>query len=213
MATASATSTALPTARPSGVSILVSKAEVATPCSAPSVTMVWASSRACGSSRMNAPLPTFTSSTSAAVPSAIFLDMIELAISGIDSTVPVTSRSAYRRRSAGARPGPAAQITQPAVCSTARISSFRNEDRHPLMASSLSRVPPVWPRPRPDSCGTAAPQLATSGARISDTLSPTPPVECLSTVGRPTPDRSSRSPDSIMAAVQVRSSAASRPWK
>jgi len=28
------------------------------------------------------------------VPSAIFFDMIELAISGIDSTVPVTSRSA-----------------------------------------------------------------------------------------------------------------------
>jgi hypothetical protein len=43
---------------------------------------------------MNAPEPTFTSSTSAAEPSAIFLLMIELAISGIDSTVPVTSRSA-----------------------------------------------------------------------------------------------------------------------
>ena len=56
--------------------------------------MVCASSRASASSRMNAPLPTLTSSTSAAVPSAIFLDMIELAISGIDSTVPVTSRSA-----------------------------------------------------------------------------------------------------------------------
>ena len=43
---------------------------------------------------MNAPEPTFTSSTSASVPSAIFFDMIELAMSGIDSTVPVTSRSA-----------------------------------------------------------------------------------------------------------------------
>ena len=43
---------------------------------------------------MNAPLPTLTSRTSALVPSAIFLDMIELAISGMDSTVPVTSRSA-----------------------------------------------------------------------------------------------------------------------
>ena len=43
---------------------------------------------------MNAPLPTFTSSTSASRPSAIFFDMIEEAISGIDSTVPVTSRSA-----------------------------------------------------------------------------------------------------------------------
>ena len=43
---------------------------------------------------MNAPVPTLTSSTSAAVPSAIFFDMIDAAISGIDSTVPVTSRSA-----------------------------------------------------------------------------------------------------------------------
>ena len=43
---------------------------------------------------MNAPVPTFTSSTSASVPSAIFFDMIELAMSGIDSTVPVMSRRA-----------------------------------------------------------------------------------------------------------------------
>jgi hypothetical protein len=43
---------------------------------------------------MKAPLPTLTSRTSALVPSAIFLDMIELAMSGMDSTVPVTSRSA-----------------------------------------------------------------------------------------------------------------------
>ena len=63
-------------------------------------------------SRMNAPLPTFTSSTSALVPSAIFLDMIELAISGMDSTVPVTSRRAYSLRSAGARSSPAAQMTR-----------------------------------------------------------------------------------------------------
>jgi hypothetical protein len=43
---------------------------------------------------MNAPEPVFTSRTSASAPSAIFLLMIELAISGIDSTVAVTSRSA-----------------------------------------------------------------------------------------------------------------------
>ena len=43
---------------------------------------------------MNAPEPTFTSSTSALVPSAIFLLMMLLAMSGIASTVPVTSRSA-----------------------------------------------------------------------------------------------------------------------
>ena len=67
---------------------------VRTPFSSPSVTMVCASSLASASARMNAPLPTLTSSTSAPVPSAIFFDMIELAMSGIDSTVPVTSRSA-----------------------------------------------------------------------------------------------------------------------
>ena len=50
--------------------------------------------RAEATSFMNAPEPTFTSSTNAEVPSAIFFDMIELAIRGIDSTVPVTSRKA-----------------------------------------------------------------------------------------------------------------------
>ena len=162
---------------------------------------------------MNAPLPTLTSSTSAPVPSAIFLDMIELAMSGIDSTVPVTSRSAYRRRSAGARPGPAALITQPTRRRMSTISAGGRAARQPGMDSSLSRVPPVWPSPRPDSCGTAAPQAATSGARISETLSPTPPVECLSTVGRVRLPRSSRSPESTIAEVQLRSSGSSRPRK
>ena len=55
---------------------------------------------------MNAPEPTFTSRTRAPVPSAIFLLMIELAMSGIASTVPVTSRSAYSFLSAGARAEP-----------------------------------------------------------------------------------------------------------
>jgi hypothetical protein len=41
------------------------------------------------------------------------------------------------------------------------------------------------PEPRPEIIGTAAPQAASTGARISDTLSPTPPVECLSRTGLP----------------------------
>ena len=84
------------------------------PC--PSRNMVSASWRADPTSFMNAPEPTLTSRTNAEVPSAIFFDMIELAISGMDSTVPVTSRRAYRRRSAGARPAPAAQMTAPMRC-------------------------------------------------------------------------------------------------
>ena len=66
----------------------------------------------------------------------------------------------------------------------------------------------MWPRPRPDSCGTATPQAATSGASGSVILSPTPPVECLSAVGRDSAEKSIRSPDAIIAAVQRRDLAA-----
>jgi hypothetical protein len=43
---------------------------------------------------MKAPLPTLTSSTSDCSPAASFFDRIEAVISGIDSTVAVTSRIA-----------------------------------------------------------------------------------------------------------------------
>ncbi|SHU81451.1 Uncharacterised protein [Mycobacteroides abscessus subsp. abscessus] len=56
--------------------------------------MVRASSLDSASVLRNAPRPTLTSSTSERAPSASFLLMIELAISGSDSVVPVTSRSA-----------------------------------------------------------------------------------------------------------------------
>lgn len=72
----------------------VSSATVRTPLSVPNSTMVEASSRASSIVFMNAPVPTLTSRTSEPVPSAIFFDMIEEAMSGIASTVPVTSRSA-----------------------------------------------------------------------------------------------------------------------
>ena len=124
--------------------------------------------------------------------------MIEEEISGTEATVPVTSRSAYSRRSTGASPCPAAQITAPTASNCSRTSSFVKNARHPGIASSLSSVPPVCPSPRPESCGTAAPQAATSGARMREILSPTPPVECLSTVGRDNPFRFSRSPDEII---------------
>ena len=86
-------------------------------------------------------------------------------------TVPVTSRRAYRRLSAGARPEPAAQITAPTSESWRSIASLLRSARHPGIASSLSRVPPVCPRPRPDSCGTAIPYTATSGASGRVTVS------------------------------------------
>ena len=105
--------------------------------------------------------------------------------------------------SAGARPEPAAQMTAPQPePSWVMISSLLSCARHPGIASSLSRVPPVCPRPRPDSCGTATPKHATSGARGSVILSPTPPVECLSAVSLPMPEKSMRAPERIIASVQ-----------
>ena len=71
----------------------------------------------------------------------------------------------------------------------------------------------MWPSPRPDSWGTATPQAATRGASGRVILSPTPPVECLSAVGRDRLEKSSRSPESIIAWVQRRSSPGVRPRK
>ena len=50
----------------------------------------------------------------------------------------------------------------------------------PGIVSSLSIVPPVCPRLLPAIIGIVIPSDAISGPRISETLSPTPPVECLS---------------------------------
>ena len=138
------------------------------------------------------------------MPSAIFLLMIDEAISGMASTVPVMSRSAYSLPSAGARPEPAAQITPPTSRSWSNISSLLRLARQPGMLSSLSRVPPVWPSPRPESCGTATPNTATSGISGRVILSPTPPVECLSVVGLPRPSKLIRSPLAIIAMVMSR---------
>ena len=62
-----------------------------------------------------------------------------------------------------------------------------------------------------DSCGTATPNAATSGASGRVILSPTPPVECLSTVGLPSPAKLIRSPDAIIASVMTRISSRSMP--
>jgi hypothetical protein len=69
------------------------------------------------------------------------------------------------------------------------------------MASSLSSVPPECPSPRPLIIGTGTPQAATHGARTRETLSPTPPVECLSTLIPGIPDRSAIAPERVIAVV------------
>ena len=81
----------------------------------------------------------------------------------------------------------------------------------PGMASSLSSVPPVWPRPRPEIIGTGTPQAATIGASTSDTLSPTPPVECLSTLTPSMSDRSRTVPLWSIARVRATVSSSLSP--
>ncbi len=93
-------------------------------------------------------------------------------------------------------------MTAPTSSSWRIIASWSTSARQPRIDSSLSSVPPVWPSPRPLSWGTATPQAATSGASGSVILSPTPPVECLSAVGRDSPEKLIRSPDAIIADVQ-----------
>ena len=87
-------SSEFPTVNPRGTSMAVTSAVVFTPARLPKSTMVLASKVAFLGSLMNAPEPVFTSSTNALVPSAIFLLIIDEAINGIASTVPVTSRKA-----------------------------------------------------------------------------------------------------------------------
>jgi len=91
---ASRVSRALPMVSPSGALMSVSSATTFLPAREPTRTRASASSRALSWSFMKAPRPTFTSSTRASMPSASFFDRMLATISGMLSTVAVTSRSA-----------------------------------------------------------------------------------------------------------------------
>ena len=92
--TASSTSTALPQVRPSTWFMSVIHAHVFRPELAATSTRAEAMARAKFESVANAPLPTLMSSTMASRPAASFFERIEAQMSGIDSTVAVTSRIA-----------------------------------------------------------------------------------------------------------------------
>ena len=83
----------------------------------------------------------------------------------------------------------------------------------PGIDSSLSSVPPVCPSPRPLIFANGTPQAATTGPRAIEVLSPTPPVECLSTTFLPRAARSIVSPLATMASVSACVSAGVRPSK
>lgn len=172
------------------------------PTSLPMATIASASSLASFSSFMNAPAPVFTSRTIASAPAAIFLLMMELAISGMESTVAVTSLRAYSFLSAGVRLPLWPMMAMPCSLTRRVKSSLVSSTWKPSTASSLSIVPPVWPSPRPDILATGTPAAATSGASTNVVVSPTPPVECLSTLMPSMSDRSMESPERTIAIVR-----------
>ena len=118
MATDSATSTALPAVRPSTWFISVINARVAIPAPLPTATKLCAKARAVSGVSANAPLPNFTSRIRDCTPAASFLDRIEAVIRSMLSTVPVTSRIAYSRRSAGAMSPVAPTMAHPTSLTT-----------------------------------------------------------------------------------------------
>ena len=202
-AMASFTSRALPTAKPSGWSMSVTTAAILRPACLPTFTISRARVKASFSFSIKAPEPVFTSRTMVFAPEASFLDMMLLTMSGMELTVAVTSRRAYIFLSAGARFAVWPAMTKPTVPAISRKRSGLMDVEKPGKDSSLSMVPPVWPRPRPDIFAILAPHAATIGQSTSEVLSPTPPVECLSAVKAPSADRSTISPEWAMAMVSA----------
>merc|ERR1719481_1004079 len=127
------------------------------------------------------PAPHLMSSTREEIPSATFLLMMEEVIKPRLPTVLVISLAAYITLSAGQICPVWPTMQHPTSSIITMISSRLSCTLYPGMLSSLSRVPPVIPSPLPDIIGTFSPQAARAGARGRDTLSPTPPVLCLST--------------------------------
>ena len=94
-------------------------------------------------------------------------------------------------------------MAQP-VSHTWRLKPSMSRDTlMPGIDSSLSSVPPVKPSPRPDILAIFTPHAATSGTRISEVVSPTPPVECLSALTPSMSERSRVSPDLAIASVSA----------
>ena len=129
------------------------------------------------------------------------------------STVPVVSRRAYKSLSAGASSADWPMTAMPIRFTWLKNSPFVKDMRKPGTDSSLSRVPPVKPRPRPLILATFTPVAATRGAVMRVVVSAMPPVLCLSTVMPFMGDRSTTSPESRMAVVNAAVSSSLMPLR
>ncbi len=82
---------------------------------------------------------------------------------------------------------------------------------NPGIDSSLSKVPPVWPKPLPDIFAILPPHAATRGPRMRVVVSATPPVLCLSTLIPGMEERSTVSPEATIERVRSVVSCSSIP--
>lgn len=85
---------------------------------------------------------------------AAFFEIIELAINGIQATVPVMSLMLYKILSAGTMVSVCPTMQQPTLSTTFKMSALDRFVLNPGIDSNLSRVPPVNPNDLPDIIGT-----------------------------------------------------------
>ncbi len=179
----------------------VTSARQRTPAATATPRRAAASSRASATVLRKAPDPHLTSRIRVPAPRASFFDMMEPTISGSDGTAATMSRRAYSVRSAGAMPTVWAMIAAPQPSMSSSVPRRSRRDSQPGIAPSLSSVPWVWPSPRPAIIATGTPTAASSGARTSEMVSPTPPVECLSTTSGRSAARFQTSPECSISSV------------
>lgn len=134
-------------------------------------------------------------------------------MSGMLSTVAVTSRTAYMRLSAGTVCSVCPATAPPTRPICAANSSAVSPTRKPLKLSSLSSVPPVCPSPLPEYFAHFMPRLHRTGTSTSVVESDTPPVECLSAMTPVTGGRAGRSPLAAIASVRTKHSSSVMPFK
>ena len=206
-------SNVFPTARPTGSSIFVSTHTVSLFANVPISFIIFEIFMASSFVFINAPLPTVTSSTIFSAPAAIFLLIMLDAISGILPTQEIESLSAYNFLSAGAKFAVWPITLIPTFCTFSMNLFISTTVLYPGIDSSLSIVPPVNPNPLPDIFATGIPSDAIIGINTIVILSPTPPVECLSTTVFPKTDKSNISPELAISKVKFVVSSFVIPFK
>ena len=149
------------------------------------------------------PLPHFTSTTTPSAPAASLRLSVPAVINGMEGIAPIFFRRSKR------------------IDSTGEISSCRSANAHPSLrtwsvkssksisvltfgiAFNFSVVEVKCSSSSPFIMGMATPEAAANGPRTKVVLSPTPPVEYFSILGRETSIISITSPESIISSVKL----------